>query len=235
MWSSAVVAAVALVIWIRWRRSGLCWNDFWILRGARVYAHLWHRWSCNRQAPLPPQGPALIIANHTCSADPAFLLAGCNRAVSFLVARDHYHVHPWIRALLDHLCCVPVRRDGRDHVALRRALRRLEDGHAVCLFPEGNLSGVPARRALPAKHGIGYLALRTRVPVYLAHITGGPHTERLLNSWVRPTPKAVRVYFSGPVDLSAYLDRPIDRRLIVEVTRVLMAQIDELGVVVRSQ
>jgi 1-acyl-sn-glycerol-3-phosphate acyltransferase len=125
---------------------------------------------------------------------------------------------------------VPVTRDGRDFIALRTALRRLEEGCAVCLFPEGNLSGVPSRRILPAKHGIGYLALRTRVPVYLAHITGGPQTERLLNSWVLPTPKAVRVYFEGPVDLSTYLGRNRDRRLIVDVTNVLMARIEKLGV-----
>jgi 1-acyl-sn-glycerol-3-phosphate acyltransferase len=229
MWSAAIVAGAALAIWIRWRRSGLCWNDFWILRGARVYAHLWHRWSCNHPARLP-DGPLLMIANHTCSADPNFLLAGCARPLSFLVAREHFDLHPLTRAILDHLRCVPVSRNGKDAIALRMALRRLEEGGAVCLFPEGNLSGVPARRTLPAKHGIGYLALRTRVPVYLAHISGGPQTERLLDSWLRPSSQAVRVHFSGPVDLSAYRRRPVDRRLIVEVTEYLMAQIEKLGV-----
>jgi 1-acyl-sn-glycerol-3-phosphate acyltransferase len=130
---------------------------------------------------------------------------------------------------LDHFHCVPVTRDGRDVIALRQALRRLEEGRAVCLFPEGNLSGVNDGRTLPAKHGIGYLALRTRVPVYLAHITGGPRTEKLLSSWIRPAAKAVRVYFHGPVDLSAYLGRPIDRRLIAEVTATLMARVEKLG------
>jgi 1-acyl-sn-glycerol-3-phosphate acyltransferase len=229
MWSLAIVAGAALAIWMRWRRSGLCWWDFVILRGARGYSHLWHRWSCNHPARLPRHGPALIIANHTCSADPNFLLAGCDRPISFLVAREHFDIHPLTRAILDQLHCVPVTRDGRDFIALRKALRRLEEGGAVCLFPEGNLSGVPARRTLPAKHGIGYLALRTRVPVYLAHITGGPQTERLLNSWVLPTPKAVRVHFEGPVDLGAYLGRTRNRRLIVDVANVLMARVEKLG------
>jgi 1-acyl-sn-glycerol-3-phosphate acyltransferase len=223
-----IVAGVALLIWVRWRLSGLPWVDFVLLRGARVYVHLWHRWSCNHPANLPACGPVLIIANHTCSADPNFLLAGCERPISFLVAAEHFNVHPVARAILDHFHCVPVDRNGRDFSALRQALRRLEEGRAVCLFPEGNLSGVSAGRTLPPKHGVGYLALYTHAPVYLAHITGGPQTERLLDSWVRPSRRAVRVHFSGPVDLFAYYGRPINRRLIVEVTEALMARIKGL-------
>jgi len=235
MWSFVIALGAAFAVWLRRRRSGLGWADFLILGGARAYAQLWHRWSCNHPARLPPRGPALVLSNHTCSADPAFLLAGCSRPVSFLVAGEHYHVHPWTRAILEQFRCVPVRRDGHDHIALRKALRRLDEGLVVCLFPEGNLSGVPAGRPLPAKHGIGYLALRPRVPIYLARISGGPHTEKLLNSWVRPTPQAVHVHFSGPIDLSAYRARLLDRRLIVEVTRLLMARIENLGDVTKDR
>lgn len=229
MWSIAVVIVAVGLILLEWRRSGMNWGDFWLLRSARVYARLWHRCSSNRPPRWPATGPCLIIANHTCSADPAFLLAATSRGICFLVAAEHYDVHPAIRLILDHLECVRARRDGRDWPAIRQALRRLNKGLAVCLFPEGNLSGVPSGRMPRGKHGVAYLALQTRLPVYPAYIAGGPRTEELLNSWVRPTPKAVRVRFGDSVDLSRYFDRPITRALIEEVTEHLMQAIAALG------
>ncbi len=229
MWSIAVVIVAAGLVLHEWQRSGMSWGDFWLLRSARVYARLWHRCSSNRPPRWPATGPCLIIANHTCSADPAFLLAATSRGISFLVAAEHYDVHPAIRLILDHLECVPARRDGRDWPAIRQALRRLNKGLAVCLFPEGNLSGVPSGRMPRAKQGIAYLALKTRLPVYPAYIAGGPRTEELLNSWVRPTPKAVRVSFGDAIDLSMYYGRPLTRRLIAEVTERLMHVVERMG------
>ncbi len=225
MWAFGLLAAAGLLVFVEWRRSGRGGYDFLVLQWALVYSRLWHRWSCDRPAPLPATGPVLVIANHTCSADPNFLQAGCRRILSYLVAQEHFDVHPLARWLLDYLDCVPVARHGRDWLALRRTLRRLEQGAVVCLFPEGNLSGVSKDRLLPGKPGSAYLALRSRAPIYPAYITGGPRTENLLDSWLWPSRRAVRVHFGPAIDLTAYYGRPISRALIEEVTQVLMARI----------
>jgi 1-acyl-sn-glycerol-3-phosphate acyltransferase len=234
MWALAVVLGAGLALLVRWRRSRLTWKDFVILHGTRVYCRLWHRWTCRWLAPLPRHGPALIIANHTCSADPNFIMAGSPRLLSFLVAREHFDLHPRTRAFLDYLQCVPVTRNGPDPVALRLALRRLAAGRAVCVFPEGNLSGVKRNRLLPAKPGVAYLALRARAPVHPVFIMGGPRTERLLASWLWPSPKAVRVIFGPPVDLSAYHDKPLSRPIIEEVTTLLMERVEALPSLLRE-
>ncbi len=231
MWFLELLAAAWLVLHLRtsWRRSGLGWWDFVILKGARLYARLWHRWTSNGLAPLPAQGSALVIANHTCSADPTFLLAGCRRPLSFLVAGEHYHVHPLIRRLLDHLGCVAVKRSGQDALGLRQALGRLQQGGVLCLFPEGNLSGVAQRRPRRPKLGVALLALRCRLPVFPAHIAGGPCTDNLLASWLWPSKVPVHVHFGPPIDLSAYYDRPRTKRLYEEVADLLMGRVQELG------
>jgi 1-acyl-sn-glycerol-3-phosphate acyltransferase len=220
----AVAVLVALLLGWRWLRSGRTLLEAFGLDVARLYAHLWFRWSGGR-SPLPAEGPAIVVANHTCSADPAFLLANAPRLFGFLTSREHYHVHPLIRRLLDYLGCVPVTRNGRDGTAARGALRRLAQGRIVCVFPEGNLSGVARGRPRAARHGAAYLALRSRAPVYPASISGGPHTDRLLRAWLWPRGKSVRVRFGPPVDLSAYYGHPYDRRLLEEVTNLLMARV----------
>ena len=169
------------------------------------------------------------MSNHTCSADATFLLAASNRTIGFLVAYEHFNVHPFAHAILKHLNCVPVTRTGQDPLALRRALRNLKRGELVGLFPEGNLSGVALNRQRPAKAGAAFLALSSRLPVYPVYISGGPRTDQLLDSWVKPTRRAVHVTIGSPVDLTAYYERPWNRVLFEEVTALLMAKIAALA------
>jgi 1-acyl-sn-glycerol-3-phosphate acyltransferase len=224
----AVMALVPALLWWRWRRSGRPVLEALGLDAARLYASLWHRWSGGR-SPLPAAGPALLVANHTCSADPAFLMAGAPRLFGFLASREHYHGHPLIRRLLDYLGSVPVTRNGRDCSAARGALRRLAAGRLLCVFPEGNLSGVARGRPRAAKHGAAFLALHSRAPVYPAYIAGGPRDDNILRAWLWPRAKVVRVRYGPAIDLSAYYDRPRDRRLLEEVTNLIMGRVMALN------
>jgi 1-acyl-sn-glycerol-3-phosphate acyltransferase len=83
-------------------------------------------------------------------------------------------------------------------------------------------------RMLPGKGGAALIALRSRAPVYPAYIAGGPRTRELLQSWLRPSQVAVRVVFGPAIDLSKYYDRPINRKLLEEVTIYLMDHIKAL-------
>ena len=92
MWALALVAVVAAVALVRWRRSGESGFDFLEKRLMRLFVRFWHRWSSDGSAPLPASGPAILIANHPSHADPAFLLAGCDRLLGFLQARECFPV-----------------------------------------------------------------------------------------------------------------------------------------------
>src|SRR5262249_831701 len=93
--------------------------------------------------------------------------------------------------------------------------------------PEGGLSHAGRDGVHPGKAGIALFALRTRVPVIPARITGGPQRSEVLPAWLRPS--RVRVTFGSPVDLSAYYGRPINRKLLEEVTALLMDRVRMLG------
>jgi 1-acyl-sn-glycerol-3-phosphate acyltransferase len=228
MWTLPLLAVVVgLVLW-RWRRSGRPLVPALTLGIARLHSSLWHRWSGNGPPALPATGPAIVVSNHTCSADPSFLMANASRPYCFLAAAEHYFGHPLIHGLLDLLGCVPVRRNGRDSTSARRALRRLDEGRIVCLFPEGNLAGVARGRLRAAKHGAAFLALCSRAPVIPAYITGGPQHDDLLHAWLLPSRRAVRVVYGPAIDLSAYYGRRRDRRLLAEVTELFMQRIRDL-------
>jgi 1-acyl-sn-glycerol-3-phosphate acyltransferase len=226
MWAVLVCAVTAVILLARWRRSGLTAGHFFGLEADRLYVRLWHGMVWNAPAPLPDKGPAILVANHTCSADPAFLQAGCTCPLGFLIAKEYYEELPWARWLFDYLGSVPVARNCRDVAALRLALQRLREGRVLCVFPEGGLSAAGLGLLRRGKGGAAWLALRSRAPVYPAFISGGPQHTNVPRAWLLPS--RARLTYGPAVDLSAYYDRPIDRKLLEEVTALLMQRIAEL-------
>src|SRR5438876_10404624 len=90
----AIALTFLIVQVVRWRLSGLPWLSFVGYEVNRVYVPLWHRGRVRfRGGRLPDKGAVLVVANHTCSADPPFIQIGCKRILSFVVAREHYNLH----------------------------------------------------------------------------------------------------------------------------------------------
>jgi len=227
MWAILLGSFLLACVLLRWRRSPWPFGVYLGLGLLTLYARLWHRLTTNRLPPILPKGRAILIANHTCSADPALLTVACGRPLSFLIAREYYRI-PVLHRMIQYLNCVPVTRDGRDAGAFRATLRRLQANAEIVVFPEGGLSQAGRHRWRRAKGGAALLALRSRAPVYPALILGGPQTDRLLDSWLVPSRKPTRVVLGLPVELARFEGRPIDRRLIEEVTDFLMASIASL-------
>jgi 1-acyl-sn-glycerol-3-phosphate acyltransferase len=222
MWALALGGMIAAALLTAWRRSGQPAFDFFSLGFTRGIARLYYNIRIRRLAALPPNGPVLLIANHTCSADPAFLQACARRPMSFLIAEEYFKI-PLANRLFRYMQSVPVARSGNDMTSVRTALRRLEDGRIVCIFPEGSLSGAGRGRMRTAKRGAAYLALRSGVPVYPAFIFGGPQHTHVPSAWLRPTRGGVII--GRPLDLSAYRDKRIDRKTLEEVGALLVRAI----------
>ncbi len=227
MWFLVAVAVLALVLLVRWRRSSLSATTFVLLGLFKWYACFWQRVRPGVST-FPREGPALVVVNHTCSADASFLLRDAKRILSFITTHQHYDLSRPTRWVLRHAGCVPVERTGHDPAGVRASLRCLKEGRILVVFPEGNLSGVALGRMRRWKYGAAYLALRSGVPVYPAWIDGGPRTDSLLRAWLGRSGKQVRVCYGTPVDLSLYRGRRISRALLEEVTEVLMRRVADL-------
>jgi len=225
MWAILPCLAVAVAILLHWRRSGKHPIAYFGLLGTNVFTRLWHRLTTNGYAPLPAQGPAILVANHTCSADPFFVAAGCRRTLSYLIAHEYGSVKAF-QPLLNHLGCIRVKRDGSDVHAIRLSFQRLREGRVLCIFPEAALSNAGRPRMRRFKVGVAYIALRSRAPLFPALVLGGPQTVNVLGAFLWPS--RVRVRFGQAIDLSPYYDRQLNRALLEEVTRFIMQRIADL-------
>jgi 1-acyl-sn-glycerol-3-phosphate acyltransferase len=114
-------------------------------------------------------GPLLIAVNHSSFFDPP--LAGiCSRRGVYYLARKTLLKWPFFGPLFPAMNVIPVERDGNDMSALREVIKKVKDGNAVLLFPEGTRS--VDGNLQPARAGIGLVIAKTGAPVLPMRIFG---------------------------------------------------------------
>jgi 1-acyl-sn-glycerol-3-phosphate acyltransferase len=225
----ALSALLLLLPWLFQPRSGPApeihghLRLLWWLNA--LYCGFLHRLEAG-VAPLPEHGPAILVANHTCGIDHLILQAGCQRVLGFMIAQEYFNF--WaIRPFCRLIGCIPVRRDGRDLSATRAALRALESGRVVPIFPEGKILPRSGEEIGEGKPGAAYIALRAGVPVIPAYIRGTPPTDDVFKVLLHPS--HARVVFGPPIDLSDLAGREsLDKATLAEATDRLMGAIQTL-------
>jgi 1-acyl-sn-glycerol-3-phosphate acyltransferase len=92
-----------------------------------------------------------------------------------------------------------VRQGEGDVGAVKETIRRLQDGHALIVYPEG--SRTETGELGPIQPGIGLIARRAGVPVVPAVVEGSfdawPKGRRVFR------PRPVRVLYGPPLDLAS--------------------------------
>jgi 1-acyl-sn-glycerol-3-phosphate acyltransferase len=142
--------------------------------------------------------------------------------MSFLIAEEYFNI-PVVSRIFRYTRCIRVARHGQEVTSVRLALRHLEEGRLLCLFPEGSLSGAGRGRLRRGRCGAALLALRSGAPIYPAFIFGGPQHTNVPRAWLLPSRRGI--LFGRPIYLKDYLGRRIDRRLIEQIGALLMAQL----------
>ncbi len=195
---------------------------------------------------IPPSGPLLVAANHTCHLDwltMAIVVYHSGRAPRIAARADLFTV-PVLGWIMRKTGQIPIYRsdaasapkDGGSPASSMGAMARaLAECKSVVIFPESTFTRDPSGWPMKARTGVARLALANPdvavVPV--AHWGN----EGLIDPWTgkvswrklgrRRTTCDVRV--GEPVDLSAYRGRDVTHELLTEATEKVMAAVtDEL-------
>lgn len=122
---------------------------------------------------LPPEGPALLVANHVSYLDAAILGALAPRPVRFVMHRSFYG--RWPLSWFFRACgAIPIAGRKEDPALLARAMERIDEtlarGEVVGLFPEGQLTRDGALAAF--RPGLDAILARRPVPVVPVTLEG---------------------------------------------------------------
>lgn len=144
---------------------------------------VWLRYRARGMERLPAEGGALLIANHQSFLDPLLVGLPLRRPVSYL-ARDSLFRVPVIGWILRNTYVMPINREAASTASLREAIRRLDHGFYVGIFPEGTRTTTGNVGELKP----GFLALmrRAKVPVYPVGIAGAYQALPRGTSFLRP-------------------------------------------------
>ncbi len=161
---------------------------------------------------VPAEGPLVVASNHIDNLD-----AG---AIGFPVARPlHFMGRPEVfremfRGLFwRRMGVIPADGDG-----VAKGIAILRRGGAIAIFPEG----VIAPALVPARAGLGILAMRAKATIVPAAISGTDQVG-LPRSLLRPT--RVRVQYGEPINAG---DWPAGAGKAQDLTDLVMRRIAEM-------
>ena len=141
---------------------------------------------------LDISGPVIVAPVHRSNLDTP-LLSGMSRRRLRALSKESLFANRCFGAFLAALGAFPVRRGVADREAIREAVKMLEAGEQVVVFPEGTRQTGP--RVESVFDGMSYLASRTGAAIVPIGIAG---TEAAMASGAR-LPRPVRVALvAGP-------------------------------------
>jgi 1-acyl-sn-glycerol-3-phosphate acyltransferase len=178
---------------------------------------------------LPPRPPFVIAANHVGFLDaPAlvmFIWYRYSRLTHYITKRELWKL--WGGSLARRWMGMIPLNDDRKADSLREAIKVLQQGEIIGVFPEGTRN--PAPQLLKGKTGAVRMALATGaplIPIGLFNTTGQFLSSAFKSLFEKRS--LIRLTIGRAVDLSAFKGRPIDRPLLEAATRKLMNSIGEL-------
>ena len=120
------------------------------------------------QEDIPQDGPFIIVANHSSLLDPVILGVSIKPKIIFVAAAYLFEIH-WLGYLLRKANAIPVQREN-DIKAIKQALKILQAGGVLGIFPEGGIDR--QKNNLPIRAGAAYLAAKIGVPIVPIRIKG---------------------------------------------------------------
>ena len=136
----------------------------------RVLFRLYYNPKIINKEVIPKEGPILIVGNHKHVYDQCLTIMATKRVIHYMAKKEYFDGKmAWFFKLVG---CIPVDRSIKDHNATDKALKVLNSGGAIGLFPEGTRNKTKDVFLLPFKFGTVSMAKKTNATIIPFGLTG---------------------------------------------------------------
>lgn len=163
---------------------------------------------------IPKEGAFVLCGNHRSYLDPPLIVTTCKRKVRFM-AKQELKNNPITRLAVYIFDGIYVKRGEKDISSLKEALKTLNNGEGIALFPEGTRNGMA--KGAQIKNGVSYFALNSDAVIIPVGITGDMKPFHRLT-----------ITYGKPLDFSEYKKDRKNKETIEKVTNIIMENIVEL-------
>jgi acyl-[acyl-carrier-protein]-phospholipid O-acyltransferase/long-chain-fatty-acid--[acyl-carrier-protein] ligase len=148
--------------------SGRSYVPFVFERLTILLAWLMYRVRSRGAEHIPKSGGVLLIANHISYVDVVTIQLACPRPIRFIGYRG-LSEHAFFNFVFRHCGVIPI-SSASPTEGMRAAIKALQAGEVVLIFPEGSISRTGQLMAI--RKGFEVLARRAQVPVVPAFVDG---------------------------------------------------------------
>ncbi len=220
-----LAAALVIAGLAAWQRTTHTLGQAILYFVNRIIARVLWRAKISGRLPVSDGQGAVIVSNHYSGIDPLLIQLSTDRIVHWLVATEYFH-KPVMRQVFETLGAIPVKRGGIDTASTRTAIRLVQQGEVVGLFPEGRINDT-GQFLLPGRPGAALIALKARAPVIPIFVEDAPYNGLVLGSFWMPAEAKVKI--GQPVDISAYYGRERENGVLQDLTKKFMLEIAKLA------
>lgn len=136
----------------------------------RVLFRLYYNPKIINKEVIPKDGPILIVGNHKHIYDQCLTIMATKRVIHYMAKKEYFDGK--MACFFKLVGCIPVDRSIKDHNATDKALKVLNSGGAIGLFPEGTRNKTKDVFLLPFKFGTVSMAKKTNATIIPFGLTG---------------------------------------------------------------
>ncbi len=195
----------------------LYWTGWLIFR---LLSRLIFRFKIIDSDNVPKEGPFILACNHKALVDPPFVGSNSLRLVHFMAKKELFR-NKIFGGIIRRTKAHPISRGIFDRRAVATALEILRTGDGLVIFPEGTRA--LKTDFLPAKPGIGMVAIQAKTAVIPTYIHG---SNRLRDAfWGKLKPGIIYGRPINPEEIGQYQENKEEYRRLAEE---IMSRIREL-------
>jgi 1-acyl-sn-glycerol-3-phosphate acyltransferase len=178
---------------------------------------------------VPREGAAIIVCNHLSMVDPFVVSYGAHRLINFMGKQELFRL-PFVGFIIRKLGAFPVNRSQPDPRSTKIALRVLDSGELLGMFPEGtrNTKGTSSTGEIEMQElrtGAAMLAARKQVPVIPVALHGTDRAQPR-GKFVRPA--RISVIFGEPFELAELYGRNTKGEAMERALNTIKERIESL-------
>lgn len=168
---------------------------------------------------IPRKGKMILACNHQSNAD-AFVIAATlyKRRYMFMCKKEAFEKSKFVGWFLKKFGAYPISRGANDITAIKTTFKYLNEGKAICMFPEG--TRISSSEGGEVKNGLAMIALKTKSPIVPCIIVKKPRPFRLNKMIVGEA--------FNLSEMEQYKDKRVDKELIEQATVYITERFDEL-------
>ena len=167
---------------------------------------------------IPKTGPFVIVANHSSLLDGFILVSFVRPKITFMSAAYLFKM-PFVGNILRGVGAIPVQGKGSDIKLIKKAIKVLQAGGVLGIFPEGRITN--EKDDFSAKAGAAYLAIKADVQIIPMAIKGA---DKVLPVGAKfPKLKKIEVKIGKPISCSKKIK--LNKKILEDTVNSYMKEI----------